>query len=62
MYLSKSEEIDKYIKVKTKEIKPYTMARINDIDLFNRLYHSDIKDVTEAFKLSDKALYMREEY
>lgn len=62
VYLSKSEEIDKYIKVKTKEIKPYTMARINDIDLFNRLYHSDIKDVTEAFKLSDKALYMREEY
>lgn len=47
-----------------KGVKPYrygfTMARINDYELFNRLYRSSVTSVEEAFALSAKPLYLNE--
>lgn len=38
----------------------FTMARINDYDLFNRLYSSSVTSVKDAFALSGKPLFMHE--
>ena len=38
----------------------HRMARINDYDLFNRLYGSAVTSPKEAFALSGKPLFMHE--
>lgn len=40
----------------------FTMARVNDYDLFNRLYQVQSKTIEEAFTSSGKPLYMNEFY
>lgn len=60
--LSSDENIEKYLKVKSKETLLYTMVRINDINLINQLFNCDIKRVEEVFELSDKPLFMKEGY
>lgn len=40
----------------------FTMARINDMDLFNRLYQTKATSVTEAFESSGRPLFMNEFY
>lgn len=62
LHLSSDEQIEKYIQVEKQIPQAYTMAKINDIKLFNKLYNSDVKNVEEAFNLIDKPLFMREEY
>ncbi|MFV0479178.1 MAG: enhanced intracellular survival protein Eis [Anaerorhabdus sp.] len=38
----------------------FMMARINDFDLFNRLYGTNVQSAKEAFSLGDKGLYINE--
>ena len=57
-----SEMIERYFKALKVDIRPYTLVRINDVNLFNLLYNVNIKDVKEAFKIMRKPLFMKEEY
>lgn len=38
----------------------YTFAKLNDAKLFNELYKSNVKTVTEAFFIAEKPLWIRE--
>jgi predicted acetyltransferase len=58
--LPKELNIDRLIPQSTYEIEDHVYARINDIELFNRLYNTVISDVKQVFKLSKKPLYINE--
>lgn len=58
--LPKELNMDKIIPNLAYEIEDYVYARINDIELFNRLYNTEISDIKQVFKLSKKPLYINE--
>ncbi len=39
---------------------PYTMVRLNDAELFNRLYNCDVKNAKEAMNILEKPLFLSE--
>lgn len=60
--VSESEKLEAFFNVVSKQIKPDTVARLNDIELFNELYQCDVKNACEAFKIANKPLYKNEEH
>lgn len=58
--LSDNEDIEKLYGPLKSEVNQYTMVKINDYALFNKLYETDVKNVKEAFSLVNKPLYMHE--
>lgn len=58
--LPKELNMDKIIPQLAYEIEDHVYARINDIELFNRLYNTEINDVKQVFKLSKKPLFINE--
>jgi len=60
--LSNNENILKLVPTAIYNKKDYVSARLNDIELFNRLYNSNIKNINEAFALSGKPLFLNEDY
>ena len=60
--LSNNENILKLIPTAVYNKKDYILARLNDVELFNRLYNSNVKNINEAFELSGKPLFLNEEY
>ncbi len=57
---SAAENIDLVFPGITYEERIYTMVRLNDAELFNRLYNCNIKNATEALAISGKPLFMHE--
>lgn len=58
--VSQDEDISKLIpKIKYKNGKAF-MARVNDFQLFNRLYESNVMTTSGAFYLNNKSLYLNE--
>jgi len=60
--VSKDEAIELMIPDVHFQQKGFMMARINDYELFNRLYDVNVSNVIEAFALSGKPLYIRESW
>lgn len=60
VHVSGAEDLSILLKGAVGKKYGFTMARINDYELFNRLYGSDVSSVEEAFKISNKPLYMNE--
>lgn len=58
IYTSCYEKLDKIYHFKYEEYA-YGLARINNLEVFNRLYQSDVKNAKEAFV---KALWYREDF
>ncbi len=57
---SEAEQIEKVIPELEAEKIEFMMARVNDYELFNRFYGKNVKSVQEAFRLSQKPLYIHE--
>ncbi|MGI6509949.1 MAG: hypothetical protein ACOX1L_05135 [Erysipelotrichaceae bacterium] len=60
VYVSEHEDLTKaYPSVSYKSVNRY-VARINDFELFNKLYESNITTTAEGFNLLNKALYIND--
>lgn len=60
LHTTNSEEFSRILPGLTWQDYGFTMARINDYELFNRFYHCQVSTVKEAFALSGKPLFMHE--
>lgn len=60
VHTTNAEHLEKIIPGITWQDYGFTMARINDYDLFNRLYGSHAATPAEAFALGGKPLFMHE--
>ena len=60
--VSPSEKLEKLFPLTIPKKSGYTMARINNYELFNKLYNSKVKSVKEAFAITKKPLFLHEEY
>ncbi len=60
LYTSDSENMEIVFPNSTFEIKPYTLVRLNNKELFNRLYNCEINTAQEAMSIVDKPLFMNE--
>ena len=60
VYVSEHEDLSKaYPSVSYRLVNRY-VARINDIELFNKLYESNVTTTKEGFNLFNKALYIND--
>lgn len=62
MHSSSNEHLEKLFKSSKVETYDYTMAKINNYSLFNRLYECNVNSISEAFKLVNKPLMMIENH
>ena len=62
MEVSSSEQIEKIFPLAKPINKAYMMARINNYELFNKLFNTDVKTVDEAFAILKKPLWYYESY
>ena len=60
VHTTKDEHLERLIPDIEAEEYGFTMARINDLELFNRLNGSQVHNAKEAFALSGKPLFMHE--
>ncbi len=60
LQVSGSENLSRIFPYSTYEEVGYTMVRLNNPELFNRLYNSQVTTAKEAMMLLDKPLYMHE--
>ncbi len=58
--VSVNEDFSAIIPQAREEEKGTILARINDFELFSRLYHSDVKTTAEGFQLSGRPLWLNE--
>lgn len=56
--LSEAEDLEKIYGPLKYDIKDSMMARINDYELFNHLYDSNVDNVKDGFEILNKPLYM----
>ena len=55
------EKIEQYFSFVKKEIYESTLVRINDIDLFNKIFQSNVLTIKQAFSIGDTPLYFNED-
>ncbi len=60
--LSSKENLKKIIPTAIAQKTGCMMARINDYSLFNRLYNCNVQTVQDAFKISNKPLFIHEDW
>lgn len=60
--VSACECLEKIFPLAIPKKQPYMMARINNYELFNKLYNTKVKQVQDAFKLLKKPLWLHEYY
>lgn len=60
--LSQAESLEKIIPMAIPKKQPFLMARIHDLDIFNKLYNTDVKTTKEAFQMIRKPLYNNERF
>lgn len=61
LYLSEYERIERLYPGVAYDTSDYTMVRINDYQLFNKLFKSEIIDPHSAMTIDNKPLFMHEE-
>jgi hypothetical protein len=62
VYVSQNELVELMVENYTPEQVGYMMARINDYELFRQLYGENVENVKEAFDISGKPLFIRENW
>lgn len=62
LVVSKHEHIEKVFPLAIPKKQPYLMARINNYQLFNKLYNGKARNVKEAFAIVRKPLWNHEYY
>lgn len=60
LHASSAENLSKLFPYSSYEEVGYTMVRLNNKELFNRLYNCNVNNAKEAMNLIDKPLYMHE--
>ena len=60
--VSQSEKLEKIFPLANPRRKNFMMARINNFDLFNKLYNTNVKSVEEAYQIIKKPLWLHEYY
>ena len=60
--VSQSENLEKIFPLVKPERKAYMMARINNYELFNKLFNTQVTTVEEAFQILKKPLWLYENY
>lgn len=60
--VSMCERLEKIFPMAIPKKQPYMMARINNYELFNKLYNVKVKNVKEAFAILKKPLWCHEYY
>lgn len=60
LHTTNSEELSRIIKGLSWQDYGFTMARINDYELFNRYFNCQVSTVKDAFAISGKPLFMHE--
>lgn len=60
--VSMCEQLEKIFPMVIAKKQPYMMARINNYELFNKLYNVKVKNVKEAFAILKKPLWCHEYY
>ena len=61
LYVSEAERLERVFKQADYKTSEYMMLRINDYDLFNQLYNSNVSEVNEALTLINYPLFIRED-
>ena len=59
--VSEYEDLGRRFKYNAKELEDYTMVRINDYKLWNKLFECEVDNAYDALTLVNKPLYMRED-
>lgn len=62
VYVSQSEQLEKIFPLIIAKKLAYMMVRINNYELFNKLYNVEVKNVKEAYNLLKKPLFLHEFY
>lgn len=60
--VSQSEKLEKLFPLVIPKKQPFIMARVNNIDLFNKLFNTNVKTATEAFHSVQRPLWIHEMY
>lgn len=60
--VSPSEKLEKLFPLTIPKKSGYTMARINNYELFNKLYNCNVRHPKAAFNISKKPLFLHEDY
>ena len=60
LVVSSHENLDKIFKDAKCQKKEYTMVRVNDFELFNRLYNCSIDNIFDAMNLNNLPLYLND--
>lgn len=60
--VSQSEKLEKIFPLVIPKKQPFIMARVNNIDLFNKLFNTNVKTTTEAFDSVQRPLWIHETY
>lgn len=62
LHVSSGEQLERIFENAKKECYGYTLVKIHNYELFNRLYESNVRSIKEAFNLIDKPLMMIESH
>lgn len=60
--VSEGEKLEKIFPLAIPKKQPFMMARINNFELFNKLFNTKVKTVKEAFEMGSKHLWIHEYY
>ena len=60
--VSQSEDLSRAVPKIKCQVVPYIYARINNPDLFNRLFNSKIRNTRQGFGIGEKPLFINEKY
>lgn len=62
LYVSEAENLSVLFPNATLNVHDVLMARLNNPELFSRLFNKNIHNIVEAYSLSNKPLYLNEKY
>lgn len=60
LFVSDAEDLSKVFPRAENKSYPSTMVRLNDAELFSKVFHTDVKDVNGAFAISKRPLNLNE--
>ena len=58
--VSESEHLEKIFKLSIPRTLPFTLARINNLKLFNKLYNSDARNAKDLSQVARKPIYLND--
>lgn len=60
--VSQSEKLEKIFPLAISKKQPFIMARVNNMELFNKLFNTNVKSTAEAFESVQRPLWIHETY